>query len=86
MELMLSIIGVFIALGLTVNAFFLRGIFADLGAVKVNIAEIFENSKNKDSRIDALEAEIKELKLLVRTIEMRCLNELRDNIRCKVSV
>lgn len=70
LENVLGIVGTFLTISLSINAFFLRGIFLDLNDVKVRIASIFENSKNKDKRLDKLEDEIKEIKLAIRALEI----------------
>lgn len=67
-EMMFAIIGFFGTIGLGINAFFLKGIYADLNHVKINLAKIFENSKSKERRIVELEENEKEL--------FRRLNEL----------
>ena len=60
-EVVLSIIGGFGTLGLTVNAFFLRGIFIDLNTVKVRLAEMSARSESKELRIANLETSDKEI-------------------------
>lgn len=70
LENVLGIVGTFLTISLSINAFFLRGIFLDLNDVKVRIASIFENSKNKDKRLDKLEDEIKEIKAAIRALEI----------------
>lgn len=70
LENVLGIVGTFLTISLSINAFFLRGIFLDLNDVKVRIASIFENSKNKDKRLDKLEDEIKEIKIAIRALEI----------------
>lgn len=69
MESTLSIVGAFLTLMLGVNAFFLRGIFLDLGDVKVNMAEIFENAKSKEESIRELKEDSKALEVRVRNLE-----------------
>lgn len=56
--LILSIIGALIAIGIAGNAFFLKGIFADLNDVKLNIARIFERSTHSDKVIDELRGRV----------------------------
>ena len=69
MELVLAIVGSFGTLALSINAFFLKGIYTDLNDVKIKMAQIFENAKNKDKRISAIEDDIKELRILIRELE-----------------
>lgn len=69
MELVLAIVGSFGTLALSINAFFLKGIYTDLNDVKIKMAQIFENAKNKDKRISALEDDIKELRIIIRELE-----------------
>ncbi len=71
LALLLSIVGFFLSFMLGINAFFLRGIFLDLGDVKIKMASIFENSKSKEERLKSSEKTIKELELRIREIEMR---------------
>lgn len=61
LSLVLSVVGFFGTTALTINAFFLRGIFQDLNAVKIEIAKISVNSDAKETRIRDLEANQKEL-------------------------
>jgi len=67
----LTIVGSFLTIMLAVNAFFLKEIFSDLGAVKINIAAIFANSKNKDETIKEMRQESKEFKLEIKALEVR---------------
>jgi septal ring factor EnvC (AmiA/AmiB activator) len=60
---------VLMVLCLGINAFFLRGIFKDLGEVKTNIARIFERSKAKEKRISNNEDEIKDLTKRINELE-----------------
>lgn len=61
MELVLSIVGGFGTLALTINAFFLRGIFQDLNQVKIKLAEIGESGRNKEFRLAQIEQNQKEI-------------------------
>ena len=70
MESLLAIIGAFLAIVISINAFFLRGTFNDLGELKIRMAEFFGESKLNSSRIDSLEIEGKELELRVRKLEI----------------
>ena len=69
MESTLIIVGSFMSLMLGINAFFLRGIFVDLGDVKIKMASIFENSKSKERRLNDAEQNIKELEVRIRELE-----------------
>ena len=60
-DIVILVVGGFVTLALGINAFFLRGIFKDLGDVKINIAKIFERSKAKEKRIVDNEEDIKEI-------------------------
>jgi hypothetical protein len=71
LTIILNIVGFFLTLMLGVNAFFLRGIFLDLGDVKIKMASIFENSKSKEKRLNNVEEYMKELEIRVREIELR---------------
>ena len=61
LSVIISIVGAFITLGLTVNAFFLRGIFIDLNAVKIELAKMFERSSAKELRLENLERNEREI-------------------------
>ena len=61
-EMVLTILGGFSTVGLGINAFFLRGIFLDLNAVKVSQAIIIANSESKEKRIAEVEKEVKDLR------------------------
>ncbi len=63
LEIVLSIVGGFMVVGLGINGFFLRGIFRDLNEVKIQFAVSIENSRHKEQRITNLENDVKELKL-----------------------
>lgn len=69
MEVILSIIGAFLVLMLAVNGYFLRGIFQDLNAVKIQLAVSIEGSRYKEQRIKDLENDVKEIKLSLTTIQ-----------------
>jgi hypothetical protein len=51
----LIIVGSFLSIGMLVNAFFLKGIYSDLGELKIAVAQIMESSKDKIRRIEELE-------------------------------
>jgi hypothetical protein len=51
----LIIVGSFLSVGMLINAFFLKGIYSDLGELKIALAQIVENSKAKIRRIEELE-------------------------------
>lgn len=59
MEVILTIVGFFGTLALSVNAFFLRGIYIDLNDVKISQAIIIANSESKEKRLCELEKEMK---------------------------
>ena len=54
-DFILSIVGAFGVLALGVNGFFLRGIFQDLNAVRVQLAELSTRGEAKEKRIEDLE-------------------------------
>lgn len=55
LEILLTIVGFFGTLGLTINAFFLRGIFSDLNEVKIRLAEIMARSEARNEKLLFLE-------------------------------
>ena len=61
LEIIISVVGACVTLGLTINAFFLRGIFLDLNAVKVELAKMFERSTAKELRLENLERNEREI-------------------------
>lgn len=69
----LSIIGGFITVGLTINAFFLRGIFRDLGEVKIKLATMYERFDSRDLRIEKLEENEKEIMDRINILEREIL-------------
>lgn len=69
--LILSIIGALIAIGIAGNAFFLKGIFADLNDVKLNIARIFERSKHNDQVVDGLRVRVEEQDKTIQSLRER---------------
>lgn len=60
-ETTLIIIGSFGTIALSINAFFLKGIYSDLNDVKIQIAKIFARSEAKEKRITDLEVNQKEM-------------------------
>jgi len=69
--LILTVIGVFVTVGLSINAFFLRGIFVDLNDLRVRFAEIATNGKNTARRIDNIENNMKEVFSRLNNAEKR---------------
>jgi len=61
LELVIVIVGSFITLGLSINAFFLRGISIDLNTVKIELAKMIERSNAKEARIENLERSEREI-------------------------
>ena len=57
----LSIIGSLTVIVLSVNAFFLRAIYQDLGNVKISLAKIYVKGESKEERIKNLEENQKEI-------------------------
>ena len=58
----LGITGSLLMVGLTINAFFFKEVLTGLNEVKLQLAALVENSKEKERRIDALERDIREIK------------------------
>ena len=63
LEMVISIVGGFLILMLSVNGYFLRGIFKDLNDVKIQLAVSIESSSNKERRITVLEGEVRDIML-----------------------
>jgi len=63
LEMVISIVGGFLILMLSVNGYFLRGIFKDLNDVKIQLAVSIESSSNKERRITVLESEVRDIML-----------------------
>lgn len=83
------IVGVFITLGISINAFFLKGIYSELNAVKIQMATILSNAAHTENEMNRMEehyeAEIQRLRDRIHTInnhlqknELR-LSRLEDN-------
>lgn len=70
---MLAIIGAFLTLCLAVNGYFLRGIFEDLNAVKINIAKIMAYDEYKEKRIESLEASLRDVYSRLNQLEREVL-------------
>lgn len=69
LETILSIVGTFGTIALTINAFFLRAIFDDLNAVKLSIAKMYERGNAKERRIMELESNQKEIYTRLNALE-----------------
>ena len=61
LEIVLSIVGFFGVLALSINGWFLRGIFQDLNSVKITLATMGAKSEAKEKRITNLEENQKEI-------------------------
>ena len=61
LSIVLSIVGAFGVLALSINGYFLRGIFQDLTAVKVLMATMSARSEAKEKRLDNIETNQKEI-------------------------
>lgn len=59
--IILSIVGTFGTIALAINAFFLRGIYLDLGDVKIKLVEISTRSEAKEERLNKIENNEKEI-------------------------
>lgn len=76
-EIVLSIIGTFIAVALVINGFFLRSIFLDLNAVRVELAGISARNESKELRLNKIEDNEKDIFSRINKLEIReCHNEL----------
>lgn len=70
-QIMLTVFCFFGSLALTINAFFLRGIFQDLNEVKITLAEIIQRSKAKSEKIAELEKKIQDHENSIHNIEIK---------------
>lgn len=75
-EVLLSIIGSFLILGIGINGFFLRGIFQDLNAVRIELAQIsathdvsIERGKSNEKRIFAIDQELSKIRERLHSVE-----------------
>ncbi len=75
-ELLLTLIGSFISMGLVINAFFLKSILSDINQVKVSLARIEADSIGKEHRITSLENDNKTLEKRMNKLERECTNGL----------
>lgn len=69
LELVLSIVGSFLVLGLGVNGYFLRGIFQDMNDIKIALARMSAQEEEKERRIENLEANQKEMFARINALE-----------------
>lgn len=69
LTLLLTIIGAFIAIGLAVNAFFLRAILSDLTDLKVKFATILEKVLNKEKDITKINEKLEVFERRISDLE-----------------
>lgn len=72
-EILFSIVGIFGTLALSINAFFLRGIYQDLNAVKIAMAQISTRGEAKEKRLDTNDENIKEIYARINSLEREVL-------------
>jgi len=69
LTIVISIIGGFLTVGLTINGFFLRGIVNGQNKLEVDIAKIMVKIDNFNGRIEELEHKVRKIEMA--TIECR---------------
>ena len=72
LELILSIIGGILTIGITINAFFLKNILTGQNDIRVDIAKIATTLEGHSPRIAALEKIVKRLELEAVECRGRC--------------
>ena len=72
MTILISIIGGFMTVGLTVNGFFLKGIINGQNKLEVDIAKIMVKIDNFHNRIEELEHKVRKLELTTIECRARC--------------
>lgn len=65
-EKLLGIVGSFLVLVGSINAFFLKGIYSELGDVKIQIATVIATDAAKEKRLSELEEWKKDLEKRLR--------------------
>lgn len=78
LEVILGIIGVLILMAVTINAFFLKGIYSELTFLKVGFQKVLSDQSNAtlirnklEMRIEKNEAQIDKFKLLINTLQSK---------------
>jgi len=75
-EVLITIVGAFGIVALSINAFFLKGIYSELNVVKIQIASIISGSDFIKKEIDRIERESHEEHLLHRKKYHEVANEM----------
>jgi len=63
LALIISIIGAFLTIGLTINGFFLKGIMESQSKVELDIAKLMVKVESYSGRIDSLEHNFRKLEI-----------------------
>jgi len=71
-EAVITIVGGFITLGLTVNAFFLKSLMGSQNKIEVELAAISVKIENYNIRIDDLEHKVRKLELSSMECKAKC--------------
>lgn len=66
-EKLLGIVGAGLVIVGSINAFFLKGIYSELGQVKVSMATVIANDNAKEKRLKDLEEWKKDIEKRLRT-------------------
>lgn len=69
LDILLTIFGCFVTVGLSINAYFLRGILQDLNEVKIKLAIINTQAESKEVRIFNSERDIRDIYERLNSIE-----------------
>jgi len=72
-EVVLGIVGAFLVVVGSINAFFLKGIFNDLAELKVGFARMIVLDETKEARIKELEDNQKEILEKINNLEKELL-------------
>jgi len=71
-EVLISIIGGFLTLGISLNAFFLKSIINGQSKLEVDLAKIMVKIDNFNNRIDQLEHKVRKLELGAIECRSKC--------------
>ena len=72
LTIIISIIGGFLTVGLTINGFFLKGIITGQNKLEVDLAKIMVKIDNFNNRIEELEHKVRKLELSTMECRSKC--------------
>jgi len=63
MTILISVIGAILTVGITINGFFLKGIWTSQNMMQVELAKVMVKIENYNNRIETLEHNVRKLEL-----------------------